>query len=221
MAAQDRQGLLHQGPQDLLAFAFRQVLADRLPDDVLGRRQRHAVLALGPDHEIPVRHAGIELHDFGAQLLVHVVDQLLCLERVDLPGAVVLHHSMGPQLLHVIAAGVRPQGHQVAPVGNVVGIQRDAEAGRFQRRKARVVFLRVVAQNRQLRHVAARIEAVRRRLHQPEFPIPGQEIQVGGLGRLERRAPSEFRQGMVAHPIPQQDHIFHANQVRPPLRNRQ
>ena len=110
-----------------------------------------------------------------AEVVVQVGDEQIGFTLRDVPGGEVLHH-----LVH--------DGHEVASKNEFVGADFDVSRRGLQRRPPGVINHRVVAQQRQGGHVAARRKTRRDGVDKPLPAIGRNPIHVGLVGGFERGA---------------------------------
>ena len=170
---------------------------DRLVAQVVGG---HA-LGVGPgvrgDDDVAVLDAGVEGDLAAAQLGLQRGDDLSRPAGRRVPAGKVDHRAVGSD-----------RG-QVAAEGHLVGGQAQAQGGGLDRGPARVVHGGVIAQDREVAHVAARRQAGGDD-RGPAHRAPGGEaLQRGQVGRLERRAPAEPLGRLVGTPVGDAHHVLH------------
>ena len=142
----------------------------------------------------------VRLRDRGAQprapqhqheaMLPHRLDEQL--QPRDADAAQPLHDGGG--LLAGEAAGaavadraIAGQGAEVAPRGDVAGLQREADPGRLQHAAADVELQGVVAEQRQVTRAGARRDPVAHGHRQPQRALAGQRVEVRCVGGLQLR----------------------------------
>ena len=129
-------------------------------------------------------------------------DELVRFLVGDIVGAVVDHHGV----LDVV--GVRER-HEIAAVRHILRRERDAHAGRFKRRSAGIIDLRIVAENGEVRRVAARGHAGRDGAREAKFPLRRQKVHARVPGKLERRMTAERGERLVSHTVAEKYHMLH------------
>ena len=98
---------------------------------------------------------------------------------------------------------------QVAAVRHVVVAEGDAHARGLERTASRVVSCGVVPEQPEVRDVRAGFEAVGHGRDEPRPPLAGDPVHVRGLGELERSEPAESWDGLVGHPVAEEDDGLH------------
>ena len=187
----------------ILAVAQRQIGLDRSACDVVRRCESAQIGgAVIPDQAVPISNTGIEPESIVAQCLFHCLHQDACLFGGDIAGAVVHHGAI--LIVRLIA-----QCHQIAAQRNIGGLHVDADASGLQRRTAGVILHRVIAQNREVCHIAARLHAILHGLNQTNGCFLCQSVHVGGIRCLQRGLVSQFLHWIVCHTVTQYYQIFH------------
>jgi hypothetical protein len=150
MVVQQVERVFHQLAQGLLALAARIVGSDGLSDNLVWRRADNLHRAVAPAHQVAVADADKEVDARGAEFLLQQFDKGARLVRGDSAAT-------------VIEQGFAIGANQRAAEGDIVRLQRHAHRGSFQRGTPCVMPTRVIAQQRHVRHIAARIHARRHR----------------------------------------------------------
>ena len=220
MIAENDQRGLHHLSQDLGAIAGREELTDRLSHHVLRVEAGGPRFAAHPDHQMAGSFARIKLDGLRTELFVDRIDQLTRLVVLDSPRGGVFHRHLRPEFLHVFARGgattgsAHPERDHSAPEGDIVLPQRDSQTGGFKRSRAGMVFLRVVPQNRQWRHLAARRVTLGHHRRQPNLPVAGKKVHVWSGRGLRRFLSTQVPIGHIRHALPLQNHVLHPRVLR-------
>ena len=192
---------LHESAKHFFPFALGQKIADWFSYDVLWRRDGPPELPLCPYHEMPVGNSGIKLYDFGADLLVEVINKLFRIQGLNLARAKVLHDDVHTEFFNVVAPGVGTKGDEVATVRDVVRIEGDVKSRSFEGSGTRAIFFWVISQDCELGDVTAWIASLRSRSYQPQFAILRQIIHVRSLCGLQWCLSIQLRGWMIRHSI--------------------
>ena len=104
---------------------------------------------------------------------------------------------------------------QVCPPAHVAGQQVDAPGQGLKRGAARVVPRRIIAQNREVRHVRPRGHALGDRAHAAYNPAACQKIQIRRPGNRKRRPAAQGLDGPVGHAVEEDNQILHIKNTTP------
>ena len=202
MVPEQFEALFHHAEQHVIR-TLRQIVCDLPLGDVVRRRQDESRRCLMPDQQMPVRTAPVEMQRLRTERLRHRPDQFRGLGGRDLIAAVIYHGL----LLVRLFLGKR---HQIA-AERVVGVEQvHTDAGRLERRTARIIYGRVVTHDRQVGHVAARRHAFGHRLDQSHFAVRGQVVDHRLVCQFERGLAAQHFMRFVGHAVTEYDNIFHA-----------
>ena len=98
--------------------------------------------------------------------------------------------------------------HDVAAKGDVVFTKDEAHVQGLKRRPSGVRFPGVIAENREVRGIAARGHAVRHGFCQAQYSLRTQQIHVRGPRGLQRGpSPQRFNR-IIGHTVAEQDDVF-------------
>lgn len=194
--------VLHQREQERAVLPFRKMARHGLSGDIVRRRElrargggaQHETVAVAKTRVQLAARRGIERRDCGDELVRFLVG--------DIVGAVVDHHGV----LDVV--GVRER-HEIAAVRYILRRERDAHAGRFKRRSAGIIDLRIVAENGEVRRVAARGHAGRDSAREAELPLRREKVHARVPRKLERRMTAERGERLVSHTVAEKYHMLH------------
>lgn len=98
---------------------------------------------------------------------------------------------------------------RLAAVRHILRRERDAHAGRFKRRAAGIIDLRIVAENGEIRRIAARGHAVRHGAREAELSLRRQKVHARMPGEFERRMAAERCERLVGHAVAKKYHVLH------------
>ena len=170
-----------------------QVAADRLVEDVVGRRARHE-FAAPPHEQTAIGHAGVELEAVAVERLAERGEAAVRRVVVDVAGRVVTHDAAVHR-------------DEVAAVGDVVGAELHDVDG-LERAAAAVDGSRIVAEHRQIADVAAGGHAHGYRPHDAHRAARDEAVHGGRVSRLQRRAPAELVLRLVSHAVGHEQHAL-------------
>ncbi len=176
MVHQNIIALPHHIPQGLI---LRQVLSDLLAQHIMGLGQLHHPAAI-PDQAVPIAGSHIELIGLVCQPALHLSQKHGAVLGADLRGTVVNDGFLFKGNL------ILRDCHDIAPNGNVRILHGHADAQRLQRRAPRIEFFRVIAQNRQIRRVGARLHPLRNGMRRPDLAEFADPIHIGRPCILQR-----------------------------------
>jgi len=166
MIAQDCLRTFHQYAHFVCAFAARQEILYRSAGDVMRRLHLQREWPLGPDQQMSVLHASVELQTVAAEIGLHRLDQRTRFFAGDVAGGIIGHTAIfdGDE--------VTAEGHVAGPEGNVGASRLDGGA-------ARVIFLGVVAEQAHVGYITARWKAGNRHgLYHAALACRGQPAHV-------------------------------------------
>ena len=198
MIVEDVKAPLHKVPEYRL---LGQPRADDLGQMIMGRLQS-GQSAMLPYHNMTVAGTGIELKFRAIELPANFLHEHIRIGGGDLTGTVI-HNG-----LFLVGLRLR-QGHQIAAEDHIVRGHLHAHAQRFQGRSSGKLRQRIVAHDRQVRHLAARGHSCGHVLHHAQLSFGRQVVHGGDTGILQRGFAAQLRHRFVRHPVAQNYNVFH------------
>src|SRR3989339_535676 len=99
--------------------------------------------------------------------------------------------------------------HEVTAERDIFRRKRDPHIRSLQGAASGVTILWVVAEDRQIGHIASRRKPRRNRIDQPQGSFSGHPVHVGGTGVFQGGLPPENIDGVIGHPVAKQDQMLH------------
>src|SRR5208337_3511586 len=163
----------------------------------------HVRIAVLPYHEMPVADSWVEYYVLTAQPLLN--------RTYNFPGFISRYVSAAV-IIHNGACLVRakPQRYEVAPVGDILRIERHPDTCRFKRRSSSIVAQGVITEDAQVCNIGPWVKALGNRAHAPDNPFAGQSVHIGRFSLFERSQPAQFLNRPVRHAVTDNNNVFHS-----------